>query len=332
MSIWTGFVDFYATILRSLADFFGFLGGLKWAAATVVLTVIVRTLLLPLAIKQIRGMRDMQRMQPEVARLKQKYAGDRQKLTQETMALYQREGVNPYATCLPMIAQMPIIFAFYQALQLRILKLPAHLKKAVDAKKMIGTAALVQAQALPASQGGIPEMPFFGLGDLALPASSTAAGWLLLAVMTAAQLLSTRQMNMGQTDQQKRIQMLMPIFLVFIFRGFPAILVLYWTTQNVYQLVQQMVMTRDMREKGWRGWLGLKLDQPKGKSKGQRGKSRNGQGPRKDTKPQVKAPIQTPEPVAAVVSGTSFDALASRRQLEAKRQRRRRNKKRKRRR
>jgi YidC/Oxa1 family membrane protein insertase len=318
-SVWGSFVDFFATVLRELADFFSFLGGHRWAAAIIVVTIVMRTLLLPLAIKQIRSMREMLRLAPEMQRIKQKYRSDRQKMTQETMALYQREGVNPYASCLPMVAQFPVLIAFYQALQSRILKLPAELAKQVKDKKLDGAVALALAQA----NGSIPHMPFLGLGDLARPASKTIAGWLLIVIMTAAQLITTRQLNPGQDERQKRMQMLMPFMFIIFFINFPAALVLYWTTQNVYQLVQQMIMTRGQRAKGWRAWIGIA--KPEAGPRGGAGKR-----PPKEPKPQVRAPVKEPQPATVPAAGSSFDALANRRQLEEKRQRRRRNKKRKR--
>jgi hypothetical protein len=110
---------------------------------------------------------------------------------------------------------------------------------------------------------------------------------------------------------------------------------LYWTTQTVYQYVQQLIMTRDQREKGWRGILGIKS--PDAKTSGKRKGGSGGQRPTpKKEKPQVRPEVRAPEPAAAVaVAGGgkgSFDALASRRDLEEKRQRRRRSKKKRRRR
>jgi membrane protein insertase Oxa1/YidC/SpoIIIJ len=197
-----------------------------------------------------------------------------------------------------MIAQMPVLFAMYGALR--------HLPKVA--------------------------MPFLGLGDLKQTVGSSAAGWILVIIMTATSFLSTRMLNVGQTDQQRRMQMLMPLFFVFIFIRYPAALMLYWTTQTVYQWVQQLIMTRDQREKGWRGILGIKS--PEQKRTG--GKKPGGPAPQRE-KPQVKAPVSRPEPEPAVAmagggSKSGFDALASRRDLEEKRQRRRRNKKKRRRR
>ncbi len=303
MNIWNQFVDYFRTALSSIADFYSFLGGHRWAAAIITLTIIVRTLLLPLAIKQIRSMREQQRLAPEIARLRQKHRNDRAKLGQETMALYQREGVNPYAACLPMVAQMPVLFAMYGALN--------GLGKTAGA------------------------MPFLGLGDLKTKVGQSVAGWLLVVIMTGASFLSTRMLNVGATDSQRRLQLIMPLFFVFIFINYPAALMLYWTTQTVYQYVQQLIMTRDQREKGWRGILGIKsADQKPGpKRKADRGAAQRAQ---KQEKPQVRPEVRTPEPTPAVAMAgggkSSFDALSSRRDLEEKRQRRRRNKKKRRRR
>ncbi len=298
--IWETFVNFFEQALTTLADTFSFAGGYRWALAIVALTVITRTLLLPLAIKQIRSMRETQRLQPEVARLRQKHKSDRQKLMQEMQELYQREGVNPYASCLPMLAQAPVFMATYFAIR--------------DIK---------------------PNTEFFG-ALLTDKASATVIGWVLIVIMTLAQLLSTRQLNPGQTDQQRRTQMLMPLVFVFLFINFDISLVLYWTTGNVFQLVQQLIMTRDMREpgSGWRGILGIGQNAPaKGgtKQKGGKGKSQNGKGP-KPEKPQVKmpsapAPRPEKEPARVPSAAPSADPLAARRNLDEKRQRRRRNKK-----
>ena len=87
-----------------------------FALAIIVFTVVVRTLLAPLFTRQIRSQKEMQRMQPLLKELQKKYKGDRQKLSQETMALYKEHGVNPAAGCLPILIQLPILFALYQAL------------------------------------------------------------------------------------------------------------------------------------------------------------------------------------------------------------------------
>ncbi len=87
-----------------------------FALAIIVFTIIIRTILAPLFIKQIRSQKEMQRMQPLIREVQRKHKGNRQKVSEETMALYKEHGVNPAAGCLPVVLQLPILFALYQAL------------------------------------------------------------------------------------------------------------------------------------------------------------------------------------------------------------------------
>lgn len=285
MNLWEEFVGYFRQGLESIAGFYGFLGDHKWAAGIVTLTLIVRTLVLPLAVKQIRSMRETQRLQPELQRLRQKYRTDRQKLTQETMELFRREGVNPYASCLPMVAQMPVFIAMFYTIR--------------DLARVRGL-----------------EMPFLGLADLTVAANKSVGGWLLIVVMTLTQLLTTRQLNPGQTDQQKRLQMMLPFLFIFLFMSFPAALVLYWATQNLYALVQQMIMTRNVPGAGLR--LGSLW--PFGR--------RRDQGKRSKVKAQ--APVQAQAaaaPSLPLAGGSGLPDAEARRVLAEKRRRRRRKKK-----
>ena len=343
MKIATEFVNYFADGLKALANAFSFLGGHQWAAAIIALTLIVRTLLLPLAIKQIKSMREQQRLQPEINRLRQKYKGDRNAMNQEMMALYQREGVNPMAACLPMFAQFPILFAMYAALRrftpialsdlktlsayaakhhgLSLAKAAQNLKIRVDAHKLQTIASYASRHHESVYNAAIHShvfvrMPFLGLGDLSNHAASNPAGWLLIVLMSVLSFLSTLQFNMGQTEQQKRMQLLMPLFFVVLFLRYPVALLLYWTVQQAYQFVQQTVMTRDMRkEKGgfWKSFSSGATTVTK--------KAAKQSTPRPQAKPALR-------PAAAVAGGASFD-LQSRRDLEEKRRRRRNNKKKK---
>lgn len=213
MNAWDQFREIFVSALEAIADGVSFLGGHRWAASIIILTVIVRTLLLPLAIKQVRSMQAMQRLRPEIERLQKKYAKEPQKRNEQMMELYKREGVNPLGGCLPAIAQFPVLIAMYYAIP--------KLKAIADGN-----------------------MPFLGLGNLANNASDSIAGILLLALMTATSLLSARQLKSGQNPQQDRMMMLLPLVFIVFMWNFPAALVLYWTTQNVYQLVQQTIMLR----------------------------------------------------------------------------------------
>jgi YidC/Oxa1 family membrane protein insertase len=347
VSVLTQFVTYFADGLRSLANFYGFLGGQKWVAAIITLTIIIRTLLLPLAIKQIKSMREQQRLQPEMQRLRQKYRNDRQAMNQELMALYQREGVNPMAACLPMFLQFPILIAINAAIR-RLTAVPLEVLRELSAYASKHHTTLVKAAQnlkirapqdkleqiwayatkhhqtpLAAAQHLhiVERMPFLSFGDLSNPASHSLGGWLLIIIMTVLSFLSALQINFGATDQQRRTQLLMPLLISVFFIRFPTALLLYWTTQQLYQFVQQSIMTRDMRkETGGLRQSFMSLFSSSASSK----------PARKSSTPRTQERLR---PAAAVAGGGSADlSMQARRDLEEKRRRRRNRKKKKRRR
>jgi len=108
--------DVFFLPLFNLLIFLYELPVLDFALAIIVFTIIIRTILAPLFIRQIRSQKEMQRMQPLIREVQRKHKGNRQKVSEETMALYREHGVNPAAGCLPVVLQLPILFALYQAL------------------------------------------------------------------------------------------------------------------------------------------------------------------------------------------------------------------------
>jgi YidC/Oxa1 family membrane protein insertase len=108
--------DVFFLPLFNLLIFFYQIPFFDFALAIVIFTIVIRTILAPLFIKQIRSQKEMQRMQPLIREVQRKHKGNRQKVSEETMALYKEHGVNPAAGCLPVVVQLPILFALYQAL------------------------------------------------------------------------------------------------------------------------------------------------------------------------------------------------------------------------
>jgi YidC/Oxa1 family membrane protein insertase len=106
---------FYLPLFNLLVGFYHLLFS-DFALAIIVFTIVVRTILAPLFIQQIRSQKEMQRMQPLVREIQRKHKGNRQKITEETMALYREHGVNQFGGCLPLILQLPLLYALYQAL------------------------------------------------------------------------------------------------------------------------------------------------------------------------------------------------------------------------
>src|SRR5215212_5260887 len=91
--------------------------GLSWGLAIIALTITIRALLLPLTLKQVKSMREMQRIAPQMKELQAKYKDDRQRLNQEMMKLYQEHKVNPFASCLPLVAQLPVFISLFYMLR-----------------------------------------------------------------------------------------------------------------------------------------------------------------------------------------------------------------------
>ena len=106
-------IDFFEAILVFFHDSVGF----GWGASIVALTVLVRAALLPLTLKQFKSMQNMAKFQPEIKKLQERYKGDRERLNQEMMKFYRENKVNPFASCLPLVAQLPVFLALFYMLQ-----------------------------------------------------------------------------------------------------------------------------------------------------------------------------------------------------------------------
>lgn len=205
--------------LRALLDFLHDNMNLTYGWSIVVLTVIVRTAMLPLVIKQYKSMRSMQMVAPQLKELQRKYKGNRQKLQEETMAFYKQNEINPFASCLPLVAQIPIFIALYYVLK-------GFSEEAV-------------------TDGG--SLSFMWLvNDVRV--NFTEIGWgiyVLLVIYALSQLLSTElSFTPNMPDNQRRLMRLLPIGVVFFVWQFPvpAGLVLYWMTTNLWTAGQQLVM------------------------------------------------------------------------------------------
>ena len=194
--------------------------GLTWAWSIVALTVIVRMLLVPVAVRQIHSMQSLQIHAPEMKAIQQRYKADRQKQSEELMKFYKENKINPYASCLPVVFQIPIFISLFFVLR--------------DFEKEI-----------------FPNFPsstleWIGLVDITEP---TKDGWgpVLIVVYVISQLTSTWLMSTSMQSQAQRIMiMVLPIvFLPFIL-GFPAGLMIYWLTTNLWTTGQGIVTRRLM--------------------------------------------------------------------------------------
>lgn len=246
-SIWGAITDVIHQGLVVLHDGLAVVFGQEaaWGWAVIGLTVVVRLLLLPLAIKQTRSMRAMQKLQPQIKKLQAKYKVDRDllkkdperyrakkaKLNEEMMALYREEGVNPASGCLPLLAQAPIFFALFRVLR------DSKFTELQNADFYFFTHYL-------------PDDAIQGLGGAVNQAGWP--GWLLIVLMSATMFLTQRQMTMrsagdgGPAQQQKILMYVMPVFLAVVSLQFPLGVLLYWVTTNLWQLGQQAVILREV--------------------------------------------------------------------------------------
>jgi YidC/Oxa1 family membrane protein insertase len=196
--------------------------GLPWAWSIIALTVVVRLAILPLAIVQMRSMRGMQKIAPELQKLKQKHKGDNQKLQAEMMTLYREHGVNPIGSCLPLLFQLPVFMGLFFVLR----------GFSDDPPK--------------------GDLSFLGsfIPNIAVHVDKAGwAGWALIVAYVASQLGSTLLMPTGADPQQqmmRRLFMVMPFVFVFFVIRFPVGLMLYWISTNLWTVGQQATLRKLM--------------------------------------------------------------------------------------
>ena len=181
----------------------------NYGIVIILLTIIVRLILTPLTITQTRSMARMQKIQPQLKELQKKYKDDKQKLQQETMDFYKQNNVNPLAGCLPLLLQMPVFFALFQALR-------NPTEKVTDVVK---------------------DFDFLWLN-----LNERDPYYILVILMVATMFLSTK---LSTTDpKQSKIMYILPVVFGFISWQFPAGILVYWVTTNVWSIGQQWIVNR----------------------------------------------------------------------------------------
>jgi YidC/Oxa1 family membrane protein insertase len=265
VGLWNTIVYALAKVLIAINDFIANLGiPYSWGWAIIVFTIAIKLVTLPLTFKQLQSAKAQQMMQPKLRELQEKYGKDKQKLSEEQMKLYKEAGINPLGGCLPLLIQMPILFALYQALY--VLAGSGHLKNA----------------------------PFFWIPDLSLPGSTAATAgvidgipmigttwittafkqqnwYVLFAYMSLPIFMLLTQMLLqkmsqpakdpktgkadSQTQMMGQMMFLMPVMFFWITLGLPAGLTLYWSVSNVLGMVQQYFVTGWGSLPDWFGFL-----------------------------------------------------------------------------
>jgi len=262
-------LDAIGWLLARLYDFTG-----NFGFAIIILTIVFRIVLLPLGIKQIKSMQAMQALQPKIKEIQKKYKGNKQKIQEQTMKLYQEYGVNPLGGCLPLLLQFPILIAMYS-----VIRAPTPLPQDPDTPGVVqyhdnhlpegsqlfidvtqhnpdGMHFLFMNLQCSAQTAGktVPVLnterkPSGDTLDCGDSGADRIPYFVMLAFMIATTFYSSRQTQKAtpasaQNSQTQIITKVMPVmFGIFGFQ-FPAGLVLYWTVSNLFQIGQQAVMLR----------------------------------------------------------------------------------------
>lgn len=208
-------VDPLKMIISFFFNFTEILGIPNYGLAIILFTIILKVILYPLTVKQIRSMKKMQELQPKMKAIQEKYKDNKQLQQQKMMEFYQENQFNPLSGCLPLLVQMPILMGIFWALK------DFHY---------------------------VTTPSFLYLADISIPDP-----YYILPVLSAATTwYSTRQSQAGQVpqegamaQQQKIMQIFMPLFIGYISLQFPAGLVIYWVMSNILQILQQWWLMRE---------------------------------------------------------------------------------------
>ena len=219
----------YANILQPLIDvangvlkFFHDNVGLSWGLSIIALTVVTRTILIPLTYKQLKGMRALQALQPQIKEIQEKYKNDKQRQQQEMMRFYKENKVNPFASCIPLIAQLPVFITLFYTLRH---ELPPDMGCA-EAGHCAGFGA-----------------EFWFINDLTAKAHGAELITLII-LYVGTQLVSGMVMSATADKSQRTMMFLLPLVFVPFVLSFPAGLILYWITTNFWTIGQQLALKK----------------------------------------------------------------------------------------
>jgi YidC/Oxa1 family membrane protein insertase len=235
--------------------------GLTWVLSIVGLVLVVRAALIPIFVKQIKSQRRMMEVAPQLKKIQDKYKGkkdqfSREAMSRETMALYKNTGTNPLASCLPLLIQMPIFFSLFSVLN--------EAKPQPDGSFREGVGMLTQELSAQFGSASLFDVaPLRYSIQTALDAGNTTVviiALVMVVIMTASQFITQLQimsknqspeMKASPTYKQQRI-LLYILPLVFAFSGFafPIGVMFYWLTSNIWTMVQQFIVIRNMPTPG----------------------------------------------------------------------------------
>jgi YidC/Oxa1 family membrane protein insertase len=205
---------------EKILDFFHNDVGFTWAVSIIALTVVIRTALIPLTYKQIKGMRALQALQPQMKEIQEKFKNDRQRQQQELMRFYQENKINPFSSCLPLLLQLPVFFALFRLLRSSSFKHDVR------------------------SSGDQGWLFIKSVADKPHGAELVVLVVLFMASMALSSLVMIRTSPTGAGSQQYLFLGVFALLGVFFVPAFPAGLSVYWITTNFWTVGQQYVANR----------------------------------------------------------------------------------------
>jgi YidC/Oxa1 family membrane protein insertase len=235
----------YANIFQPLIDvfeavlkFFHNSVGVPWGWAIVLLTVLIRALMTPLFVKQFHSMQRLQRVQPQMKALQQKYKEDKQRQQQEMMKFYKENNVNPFGSCLPLALQLPVFISLFYMLRQDLRKnICPNVQALALAKHVVKHGQTVACTHFPNIH--VPAARFLFIPDLTNSAHG-AVLVILILLYVGTQLGSSLLMSAPTMDKtQRQLMMAMPLFFVIFIISFPAGVIVYWITTNGWTIGQQ---------------------------------------------------------------------------------------------
>ena len=230
---WGWFAFLTKPVSYAINWFYSYVG--NFGLAIIAFTILMRLILFPLAHASFKSMAKMKKLQPEMQRLKETYPNDRQKMQQELMALYKREGANPVAGCLPILVQIPIFFSLYKVLFVTIEMYHAPFYGWIhdlSAPDPLGILIL------------------FGLFPWDVPGFLSIINIGILPIIMGLTMWLQQKLNPAPADPtQAKIFALLPFVFTFVLAGFAAGLVLYWSVNNILSIAQQWFIQRKILAK-----------------------------------------------------------------------------------
>jgi YidC/Oxa1 family membrane protein insertase len=235
-----------------LVFFHNVIGG-SWGWSIIALTVVIRALLLPLAFKQFHSMQKLQRVAPELKAIQAKYKDDKQRQQQEVLKFYRENDINPVASFLPLVLQLPVFIGLFYTLRTSLRKdICPSVQHAYQASYAAAHHVSLHAAVGQTTYCTNPAYAHFyrgGAGFLFIPDLTNTASGIVLVVLillyVGTQIASTMMMSTPTMDKtQQRLMMLLPLFFVLFIIRFPAGLILYWITTNAWTMGQQYVIRR----------------------------------------------------------------------------------------